>query len=158
MLEPAPHKKQNPAPEKDYACRELLTDQEWSLAWAALATLRPNLSHEQFLSNKTQLQLDGYHLIGLFKEDKVVSVASYTISPHPVFRREMIIHDMSTLAGEGSKGYGSEVLSFLDTLAVQLNCGRTIVSSAKASKFYEQNGYTPYASALKKIHSLNTEN
>ena len=133
-------------------CRELITDQEWGLAWRALVTLRPKLPLETFISNKHQLLGEGYHLIGLFRDNIIVSVASYTISPHPVFMREMIIHDMSTLLGESSKGYGSQVLSFLDELAIKLGCGRTIVSTAKAAKFYQQNGYTTYASALKKIY------
>ena len=128
-------------------CRELQTPHDWTLGWAALTTLRPTLSLQDFLARKDQLQGNGYHLIGLFNDEKVVSVASYTISPHPVFTREMIIHDMATLAGENSKGYGSELLSFLDQLAAQLNCARTFVASAKAADFYRNNGYIEFRKA-----------
>ena len=135
--------------------RELTTDIEWIAGWQALLALRPNLSQQDFIARKEQLQKDGYHLVGLFCSDTVIAVASYTISPHPVFIREMIIHDMSTLTTEQSKGYGAKLLQFLDALAVELNCQRTFVASARAAKFYEQNGYVEHAAALKKIHRPN---
>ena len=135
------------------SCRELVTDAEWVLGWEALRTLRPRLSREDFLTRKTQLTRNGYHLVGLYRDGIVVSVASYTISPHAVFEREMIIHDMSTLAGQESKGYGTELLAYLDRRALEVNCGRTIVATAKAANFYESNGYLAHATALKKIHN-----
>ena len=137
---------------KENGCAELLSDADWILGWAALTTLRPNLTQEDFLARKTQLQIDGYHLVGLFRDNIIVCVGSYTVSPHPVFEREMIIHDMSTLAGENSKGYGSELLSFLDDLAIQLNCARTFVATTNAADFYKSNGYIAHATALKKMH------
>ncbi len=133
-------------------CRELLSEQDWILGWHALKTLRPDLKQEDFLKRKNQLQRDGYHLVGLFKNAKVVCVASYTISPHAALDREMMIHDMSTLAGEDLRGYGSELLSYLDVLAVELNCRRTFLASTKASEFYIKNGYIAHARALKKLH------
>ncbi len=102
---------------------------------------------------KTQVQQDGYHLVGLFNNNVIVCVASYTISPHTELEREMIVHDMSTLEGEQSKGYRSELLKHLDKYAIELRCGRTLLTSANASKFYEKNGYIAHAVALKKIHS-----
>jgi GNAT superfamily N-acetyltransferase len=152
MLEPVRKSEEPQEDRKRDGCTELLSERDWLLGWSALTTLRPNLTQEDFLARKSQLQLDGYHLVGLFKSGNVVSVASYTVSPHPVFEREMIIHDMSTLAGESSKGYGSELLSFLDELAARLNCARTFVATAKAADFYKSNGYIAHATALKKLH------
>ncbi len=152
MLNPNRQSEKSQKDPRADTCLELHSEKDWILGWAALTTLRPNLTQEDFLARKPQLQLDGYHLIGLFKDGKVVSVASYTVSPHPVFEREMIIHDMSTLVGENSKGYGSELLSFLDQLAVRLNCQRTFVATAKAADFYKNNGYVAHATALKKVH------
>jgi len=65
----------------------------------------------------------------------------------------MIIHDMSTLDGRQSRGCGSEILAYLDRLAVSSGCGRTFVASARAATFYEKNGYIVHATALKKIHT-----
>jgi GNAT superfamily N-acetyltransferase len=137
---------------KENGCRELQSIADWERGWAALVTLRPKLSLEDFVARKPQLERDGYHLVGLFRGGECVCVASYTLSPHPVFGREMIIHDMSTLNGHQSTGCGSELLQYLDQLAVSLGCGRTFVATAKAAKFYEKNGYTAHATALKKIH------
>lgn len=137
----------------DSDCRELVSNADWELGWEALKNLRPKLSKEDFLGRKTQLQSDGYHLVGHFLEAQVVSVASYTISPHPVFVREMIIHDMSTKSGQEGKGAGTRLLAYLDKLAVAQGCGRTFLASAKASEFYKKNGYEAHATALKKIHS-----
>ena len=141
------------APTRESGCRVLVSVGDWERGWNALTTLRPNLSLADFIARKPQLERDGYHLIGLFRDGEVVCVASYTLSPHPVYGREMIIHDMSTLHGRQSNGCGSEILAYLDRLAVSLGCGRTVVASARAAKFYEKNGYTPHATALKKIHT-----
>lgn len=133
-------------------CSELESITDWERGWAALITLRPKLSLEDFIARKSQLERDGYRLVGLIRGGEVVCVASYTISPHPVFCREMIIHDMSTLKGRQSMGFGSTLLRYLDQRAVSLGCGRTFVASAKAAAFYEKHGYTAHATALKKVH------
>ena len=133
-------------------CSELLSESDWILGWAALTTLRPKLAKKDFLARKTELQQNGYHLVGLFRDEKIVSVASYTISPHPVFEREMIIHDMATLAGENSKGHGTALLSYLDQLAISLKCARTFVATTNATEFYKNNGYSAHATAMKKMH------
>ena len=140
-------------PNIDSGCRELQSVEDWERGWAALRTLRPNLSLQDFIGRKQQLERDGYHLIGLFRGGEVVCVASYTISPHPVYCREMIIHDMSTLEVMQATGCGSELLQHLDHLAVSLGCQRTFVASATAAAFYEKNGYTAHATALKKMHT-----
>lgn len=133
-------------------CRELTSVADWELGWEALRTLRPKLEKSDFLSKQAQLQLDGYHLVGIFSDERVVSVASYTISPHAVYQREMILHDMSTLSGEEGKGFASALVRYLDTLAMQLNCGRPFVASGRAAEFYKKNGYEAHAIALKKVH------
>jgi GNAT superfamily N-acetyltransferase len=141
------------APNRESGCRELRSVEDWERGWAALRALRPNLSLQDFVGRKSQLERDGYQLIGLFRDGELVCVASYTLSPHPVYGREMIIHDMSTLEGRQSSGCGSELLQHLDQLAVSSGCGRTFVASAKAAAFYEKNGYTAHATALKKVHT-----
>jgi GNAT superfamily N-acetyltransferase len=140
------------APSTENGCRELQSVSDWERGWTALTTLRPHLSLQDFIGRKPQLQRDGYHLVGLIRGGEVVCIASYTISPHPVFCREMIIHDMSTLKGRQSMGFGSTLLQYLDQHAVSLGCRRTFVASANAAAFYEKHGYTAHATALKKVH------
>ena len=140
-------------PTRESGCRLLVSIEDWEQGWNALRTLRRDLLLQDFIARKPQLERDGYHLIGLFRDGEVVCVASYTLSPHSVYCREMIIHDMSTLDGSQSKGFGSDILAYLDRLAVSLGCGRTFVASARAANFYEKNGYTAHATALKKIHT-----
>jgi len=135
-------------------CRELVSVEDWEMGWDALRTLRPGLEKSDFISRKPELQRGGYHLVGIFLESRVMSVASYTISPHPVLLREMIIHDMSTLAGHEGRGFASQLLNYLDMVAVQQCCGRTFVASAKAAEFYQKNGYQIHATALKKAHNV----
>ena len=74
---------------REGGCRELVSIEDWERGWNALTTLRPNLSLQDFIARKPQLERDGYHLLGLFRDDEVVCVASYTLSPHPVYCREM---------------------------------------------------------------------
>jgi GNAT superfamily N-acetyltransferase len=127
----------------------LESSEEWSAAAGVLRVLRPNLSDEAFLRDRDRLVAEGYRLIGVKADNAVVAVGSYVITPHPIYHRELLIHDMATLEHLQSKGYGSMLLAELDRIAYKSGCGRCFVHSRSARegahRFYRKNGYQEYS-------------
>lgn len=126
---------------------ELLTEDEWKSGGAVLQVLRPNLSLGDFLARREVLLREGYKFIGLICDYKIVSVASYTLSPH-AYGRELLVHDMATAQGESGKGHGSTVLKYLEEVAAKTNSWRIFVHTKNAKGFYLTNGYKEYSTGL----------
>lgn len=137
---------------QDFAVSALDSPEDWSSACKVLRVLRPNLSGEEFLNDRTRLISEGYHLIGVKVLNEVVAVASYLITPHPTYFRELLIHDMATLEEYQSKGCGSLLLTEIDRIAVAQSCGRCFVHSrterTAAHQFYRRNGYEDYSAGF----------
>ncbi|MDH3695666.1 MAG: GNAT family N-acetyltransferase [Gammaproteobacteria bacterium] len=129
---------------------ELTTEQEWSGAWPVLNSLKPELQHDELLARREQLKKDGYRLYGLVDDDKIVTVAGISITPHLTGNRHLRIIDFATLPKEQSKGYGSTLLRRLEKLARSEGCSRIFLHShikrTDAHRFYEsKGGYKKYA-------------
>ncbi len=134
--------------------RSLDSDEEWSQSADVLTVLRPNLDRNQFVADRARLTAEGYRLIAVKIDKAIVAVASYIITPHPVYYRELQIHDMATSAAYQSKGLGSMLLAELEQIANESTCGRCYVNSRSeriaAHKFYERSGYEPYSTGFVK--------
>jgi hypothetical protein len=82
----------------------LTTEADWQNAAPVMRVLRPTLDIPDFLSRRAQLLAEGYCLLGVHVGELVVSIASYTISPHVTYGRELLVHDMATLPEWQLKG------------------------------------------------------
>jgi GNAT superfamily N-acetyltransferase len=134
--------------------RSLDSDKEWSQAADVLTALRPNLDRNQFVADRHRLTAEGYRLIAVKMDGAIVAIVSYVITPHPVYYRELQIHDMATSRPYQSKGFGSMLLAELEKIAKDSNCGRCYVNSradrTAAHRFYEKNGYESYSTGFVK--------
>jgi len=129
---------------------QLTTAIEWREAAQVLRTLRPNLDVDTFVSRRAKLQSAGYRLIGKLMAGELVSIASYTISPHAIMQSEMLIHDMATKSEEQGRGHASGLLAALLTIAKQEECGRVFVHTREAAAFYGRNGFKQYSCGMVK--------
>lgn len=140
-----------------FALSELGSPDDWLSASRVLLVLRPNLNSEEFLKDRPRLISEGYRLIGIKVLDQVVAVASYLITPHPIYYREMLIHDMATLSEYQSQGCGTMLLAEIDRIAMEQCCGRCFVHSRTereaAHKFYNRNGFEVYSLGFIKKYS-----
>ena len=127
---------------------DLSSDEDWRLGGAALQTLRPQLDLASFGSRREQLIADGYRFVGVKVGDEVVSVASYTLSPHAMHGRELLIHDMATKPEAARNGYASLILRYLEQVADSESCWRIFVHTKNAADFYLKNGYEDYSTGL----------
>lgn len=124
------------------------TESDWLAAAEVLRELRPTLEPEKFLSRKAELTEMGFRLVALRKAGEILSVASFTVSPHALHGAELLIHDMATVERERGKGHAQKILDFLELIARGRDCFRIFVHSKSAAGFYENAGYELYSQAL----------
>ncbi len=122
--------------------QQLKTEEEWNQAWPALQALRNDLDRESFIESREDLVSSGYELFGLRSEGRIVCVATLIIHPHVLRRRECRLYDLVTLPGERSKGFGSELLRFVERYARDRRCTRVYIHTQQdridAQRFYEE--------------------
>ena len=129
----------------------IIADADWKSAGEALLTLRPTLDIEAFVSNQGRLVTDGYRMIGVRAEGRILSVASFTISPHAMLGRELLVHDMATLKEAERRGYASLLLKELEKIAHREGCGRIFVHTRQAQKLYAKNGFLEYSTGMIRV-------
>jgi N-acetylglutamate synthase-like GNAT family acetyltransferase len=127
---------------------EVTSETDWREAAEVLRALRPALDVEQFVAHRETLIGEGYRLLSKRENGRIVSIASYTLSPHALMRREMLIHDMATKPDAQGEGHASAILSELRKIARQKECGRLFVHTRNAANFYERNGFTAYSTGM----------
>lgn len=131
--------------------QELLSNEDWRAAGEVLQTLRPSLDVETFVSARDRLTADGYRLIGLRIGEVMASIASFTISPHAMLGRELLIHDMATRKEMEKKGHASQIIAKLESIARGEGCGRVFVHTVHAQGLYSRNGFKEYSTGMIKI-------
>ena len=133
---------------------ELTEVAQWKEAWRVLSCLRTTLDEESFLNRRDSLQRDGYRLFRLHIQGELKCVAGVVVTPHVQRGRQLWIQDLVTLPSAQSKGYGRELIKFLEGLASDCGCttlrAHTSSSRIRAQQFYEQNGFGRTACVFKK--------
>jgi len=128
--------------------RESVAVGDWEAAAQVLQVLRPTLEVGKFIAQKEQLERDGYRLVVAWAGKVAASVASFTLSPHAMLGRELLIHDMATCSGGAGRGYGTQLVKELCQIAKREGCGRVFVHTRNAAAFYEKNNFEVYSTGL----------
>ncbi len=126
----------------------LTSESEWRDASIVMRVLRPTLDAEKFVARRVQLLGEGYRLLGIQIEGRIVSIASYTISPHAVLGRELLIHDMATLPEAQGRGHATSLISELVQIAAENGCGRLFVHTRNAQALYSRAGFDEYSTGM----------
>ena len=134
---------------------QLETCDEWTRAWPAMQSLRKELDRTSFLESREDLVSNGYELFGLTSEGRVVCVAGLVIYAHVLRGRDCRLCDLATLKTERSKGFGKELLRFVEQYAKSRGCTRIHIHTqperTEAQRFYEEHaGWDSGASVFKK--------
>jgi GNAT superfamily N-acetyltransferase len=129
----------------------LTTAPEWRAAAVVMQVLRPSLNIEKFIARREEFLAEGYCLLAAQADGRTVSIVSYTISPHVTHRRELLIHDMATLADAQGQGYASTLLETLSAIAREKGCGRIFVHTRRAQSLYVRNGFSDYSTGMIKM-------
>lgn len=129
---------------------ELKSESQWHEALQILQLLRPDLKPGEALQSRETLQARGYRLYGLFEISRIVCVAGVVLQPHITRGIDFWVHDLVTAEESRSRGYGEQMMRFLEDEARELGCGRMTVHTRanreRAQNFYENHlGYERYA-------------
>ena len=123
-----------------------LSDAEIAACYPVMRVLRPHISEEQFLSQFRTPDSTGYRLAFLQAAEGIVSVAGFHLSENLAWGRFLYVDDLVTLPDYRSKGYGSELLTWLKKYAIEAGCLQLHLDSGiqrkEAHRFYEREGMT----------------
>ncbi|KZE64941.1 acetyltransferase [Fictibacillus phosphorivorans] len=122
--------------------RQLSAEHEVREAFSVMNQLRTHLSEDLFYELFLQMEKEGYTLFANFNEGKVVALAGFAILTNLYDGKHVYLYDLITDSKERSKGYGEELLAFLESFALQNNCNCVALSSnvnrVDAHRFYEE--------------------
>lgn len=120
------------------------TDDAIAACYDVMAELRPHVTREKFVPLVRSLQADGFQLVCIRVDDRVVAVAGYRLSKNLFYGRHLYVDDLVTSDSERSKGYGKELLAWLRALAVANDCEALHLDSGvqrkRAHQFYLREG------------------
>ena len=132
--------------------RELLTDEEMSVAYPVMHELRDHLDESKYLELLAEMRERGYRLIAAEEDGRIVALAGIGRGVNFYYGHYMWVYDLITSDTARSKGYGLALLQHVEQLARDEGCETLALSSAlrrlDAHRFYidkagmEQSGYT----------------
>lgn len=135
--------------------RELSTQDELKEAFLIMKQLRTHLSEALFLSMVEEMKPAGYTVFGCFDDEQLVAVAGFSITVNLYYGKHVWVYDLITDQHTRSKGYGEELLNFIESFALHNNCNCVALSSGlqrvDAHRFYEDKmGYSKMSYVFKK--------
>ncbi|PKB16673.1 GNAT family N-acetyltransferase [Flavobacterium sp. 5] len=123
-----------------------ITDQDIASCWEAMSLLRPMLKEDEFVQQIKEMQKEGYTLLFIFENNRVVSLAGYRIWTMLYCGKMLYIDDLSTLENSRGKGYASTLLNHIYEIAKEQNCISVQLDSGPtrtdAHKLYFKENFT----------------
>ncbi|MDN3640551.1 GNAT family N-acetyltransferase [Simiduia curdlanivorans] len=122
-----------------------VTDAEILSCFPVLVQLRPKLVRGRFLKQVRQMQTEGFQMAFLQDEGRVVAVAGFRVSSNLFMGKNLYVDDLITDAEHRSKGYGEEMIAWLEAFARVQGCLVLHLDSGtqrqQAHKFYFAQGF-----------------
>lgn len=122
------------------------TDTEIEDCFEVMAELRPHLRKDQFLSTVRSMEVEGYRLMYIAADNKVVAAAGYRIYSNLWMGKHLYVDDLVTADANRSSGYGKRMIDWLRDEAKSNGCKIFHLDSGthrgRAHKFYFQEGFT----------------
>jgi|TARA_B110000879_G_scaffold181627_1_gene239099 GNAT superfamily N-acetyltransferase len=122
------------------------TDAEIEACFDVMAELRPHLTKQDFLVTLRKMESEGYRLIYIAQDNKVVATAGYRIYSNLFMGKHLYVDDLFTASTERSSGYGKRMIDWLRNKAKASDCSFLHLDSGthrgRAHKFYFDEGFT----------------
>ncbi len=123
------------------------TDEEIAACYPAMRELRPHLANPaSFLAQVRRQMAEGYRLLALWRDRRVVACAGYRLQENLIRGRHLYVDDLVTLVAERSRGHGTRLLDALTMEACAQGCHWLVLDSgvglAGAHRFYFRHGLT----------------
>jgi hypothetical protein len=81
-----------------------ITDTEIEACFEIMAELRPHLKRQEFVSSVREMEAEGFRLIHLAIENKIVAAAGSRISTNFFMGKHLYVDDLVTTDAERSSG------------------------------------------------------
>lgn len=121
---------------------ELTTEDQWLAGFPVMKQLRPHLDEAQYLRLMAEVRSQGYHLLALSDEGRIVALAGFVVRTTLAHGRHIWVDDLVTDDSQRSRGYGQRLLEHVEALAAHYQCPRVGLSSnfqrTGAHRFYEE--------------------
>lgn len=123
------------------------SDESILSAFDAMKHLREFDDARSFLQRVRELQRDGYLLVCVVADGRVVAAAGFRVGEKIPWGRHLYVDDLVTVPTERSKGFGSALLTWMKQYGKGVGCGQLHLDSAAHRKdthrFYEREGLVP---------------
>lgn len=124
------------------AVAELMSEDEIREAFEVLRDFRAHLSEAAYLELQGEMKEQGYRLFGCSDSGRLVSVAGVRIISNFRWGRHLWVYDLVTSAANRSRGYGGELLGWLEGFAARNGCSLVALSSdiskSEMHRFFEE--------------------
>ncbi len=118
---------------------------ELDVVYEVLSQLRVDLSFKEFDDLVYDMRHIDYKMIGLLERDKLITYAGVAIQTNFYHKRHLYVYDLVTDEKQRGKGYGKEMMLYLNDYAKTAMCENIVLSSglqrADAHRFYENDGF-----------------
>jgi hypothetical protein len=129
-----------PQPSLQSSLQHAITDQDIESCFDVMQELRPHIQQKTFLPTIRHMEKEGYKLVFINHNKKVVAVAGYRISTNLFIGKNLYVDDLVTTCGHRSKGYGEHLINWLRGEAIKAKCNVYHLDSSthrdQAHKFY----------------------
>jgi GNAT superfamily N-acetyltransferase len=110
-----------------------------------MLVLRPSFTKEQLIEQISLQQQQGYQLAYLVADQQIVAVAGFVIGWKLSWGKHLYLDDLVTVENVRSKGFGLQLLQWLENYAKQQGCEQFHLGSGVqrfgAHRFYLRNGF-----------------
>jgi len=110
-----------------------------------LVQLRPSLSFKEFDDLVYDMRHMEYKMLGMLQRGELVTFAGVAVQTNFYHKRHLFVFDFVTDEKYRGKGYGIEMLEYLESYAKTAMCEKIVLSSGlqreDAHRFYERNGF-----------------
>lgn len=121
--------------------KELAEETQWLEAYPVMNELRTNLDQDAYLGLLREMNAQGYKLLALYDEDRIVALAGVIVLTNFYFGKHVFVYDLVTKASERSKGHGETLLEYVHQYAKDNGCQTVALESGlarvDAHRFYE---------------------
>ena len=125
----------------DVTIRELASESERRAAFPVVKQLRTHLDEEAYREYLATMTADGYRLFGAFAANDLAAVAGVGVETTMYYGRHLWVYELVTDADHRSRGFGTQLLAYLEGVAERESCAMIALSSglerADAHRFYE---------------------
>lgn len=135
----------------DFEIKELTTsDVDVERIYPILHQLRDQLSFEDFCERyRETFEASNYRIIGVFVGDELRAIAGFRFILNMAVGNALYIDDLVVSSEWRSKGYGAELVKYLEGVAVAIGVDAIRLDSAThrldAHRFYEREGFYFYS-------------